>query len=345
MLALMKLKKGKGFVELREVEEPKIKDDEVLIQVMAAGICGTDIHIYHDEHPYWPPLILGHEFSGKITQVGEAVEGWKKGDRVVAEPHTQTCGVCQYCRSGRLQFCPQKRGVGWGQDGAFASFVKIPGRLLHRIPDNVSFEEAALAEPMAIAVTGVLERTRVEPEDLVVVLGPGPVGLLSAVIAKAEGAAKVIVSGTAMDVPLRLKAARKLGIDYIVNVDEEDLSEKVRSLTGGWGADLVVEASGSEKAINQALEIVKRDGRVSVIGIVGRKNINMEWDRAVFKAIRIIFSFSSSPTSWERGLSLMATGKVKISPLISHKFPLADWEKAFGLCEEKKTIKALLIPS
>jgi len=169
MLALVKTQKGEGFLELQDVPEPTINDDEVLIEIKAAGICGTDVHVKHDTFPYWPPVILGHEFSGEIVQVGANVSGWSEGDRVVGEPHTLACGECYLCRRGHVQNCAEKRSPGWGIDGAFTKYLKYPPKLLHRIPDSMTFEQAAIVEPAANAVTDIIERKAIEAGDFVVV--------------------------------------------------------------------------------------------------------------------------------------------------------------------------------
>ncbi|HDY74036.1 MAG TPA: hypothetical protein ENH51_02855 [Euryarchaeota archaeon] len=344
MLALVKTQKGKGHLELKEVETPKIVADEVLIEVKAAGVCGTDIHVKNDEFPYWPPVILGHEFSGKIVEIGSNVESYEVGDRVVAEPHTLACGKCYLCRTGNIQICSSKRSIGWGIDGAFTEYIKMPEKLLHKIPDKVSYENAALVEPTANVVHDVLERSRVEPEDFVVVLGPGPIGLLSAMAAKAEGAKEVVIIGTADDESLRLKAAKDVGIDHVINLEVEDPVKKVLELTEDIGADLVVEASGAEPAINMAVDIVRKKGRITVIGLSGKKKIRFPWDAAIFKACDLFFNFSTSYTSWERAISLIAQNKINVETLITHREPLANWEKAFSAVENRRAIKALLIP-
>jgi L-iditol 2-dehydrogenase len=344
MLALVKTAKGVGNLELREVPEPTIAPDEVLIEVKAAGVCGTDIHVKHDEFPYWPPVILGHEFAGEICQVGAEVEGWSVGDRVVGEPHTKACGVCWLCRQGHIQICPHKRSPGWGIDGAFARYLKYPPKLLHRIPDHVSFDEAAVVEPTANVVHDVLERARVEAEDFVVVLGPGPIGLLAAQCARAEGAREVMIVGAPRDEELRLKAARELGFEHVVNIGEADAVERCLQLTDARGADLVIEASGAAPAINDAVKIVRKKGRVCAIGMTGKAEIPFAWDAAIFKACDIYFNLSTSYTSWDRAISLIASGKVSAKAVISHREPLANWERVFDDIESMRALKAILIP-
>ncbi len=344
MKAIVKWKKGDGFVELREVAKPVIDNESVIIKVKAAGICGTDIHILHDEFKCSFPVIMGHEFSGEIVEVGEKVKGWKVGERVVSEPHTGACRVCRLCRAGNLQICPEKRAVGSGQDGAFAGFIKVPPWLLHRIPEEVSFEEAALAEPTAVCVYGILERTGIETGDFVAILGPGPIGLLAAQVVKNAGASFVLISGRSRDTNIRLKVADELGIDYILNTDKEDLISKVSQLTNGTGADVAIEASGSPIAISQAFQIIRRGGRISAVGITRKEKVEVPWNIGVMKGIQIALPFGSGYTSWEKALGLIASKKINVARLITQRFPLKNWSEAFNLLEKAQAIKALLIP-
>jgi len=344
MKAIVKYKKGNGFVELREVVEPTVDSESVLIEVKAAGICGTDIHILHDEFKYSPPVTMGHEFSGNIVETGEKVKGWKAGERVVSEPHTGACRVCRLCRTGNPQICPKKRPIGSGIDGAFAKFIKVPSWLLHRIPEEVSFEEATLAEPTAICVHCILEKTGIETGDFVVILGPGPIGLLTAQVVKNAGASSVLISGTSRDTNVRLKAAGELDIDYILNADEEDPVSKVRKLTNGEGADVVVEASGSPVAINQAFQMIRRGGRISALGMTEKERVEVPWNVGIMKGIKIVLPFSSGYASWEKALHLIASKKINVNSLITQRFPLKDWSKAFSLIEKGQAVKVLLIP-
>ncbi|MCX6577673.1 MAG: alcohol dehydrogenase catalytic domain-containing protein, partial [Candidatus Aminicenantes bacterium] len=282
MSALVKTAKGKGLIELKEVPIPEIAAHEVLIEVKAAGICGTDLHIYHDEFPYWPPVILGHEFAGVIARVGKDVLGWKPGDRVVGEPHTMACGKCWLCLTGNRQLCPSKRSPGWGIDGCFARYMRYPEPvLLHRIPDELTFEEAALVEPAANVVHDVLERGQVEPADAVAVIGPGPIGLIAAMAAKAASASKVFLLGTNADEEFRLSAARAMpAVDFVWNIQKEDVVSRIMDLTAGRGADLVIEASGAEAGIGLGLELVRKMGRLSAIGLTAKDRIQFPYDAA-----------------------------------------------------------------
>ncbi len=344
MRALVKKAKGKGLIELAQVPIPKVELDTVLVRVKAAGICGSDLKILYDEHPYYPPVVLGHEFSGEIVDKGKGVKGWSIGDRVVAEVHGNVCGRCRFCLSGKRHLCPDKRALGWGIDGGFAEYVKVPAWLLHKIPGSLSFEEAALSEPMAIVVHGMLERARIEPEDVVVILGCGPLGLLALQAAKASGAAYVMITGTNQDEKVRLNVAAQLGADDTVNVDTTNPVAILMETTKGRAADLVVDLSGSPSAIRQGLDMVRTDGRFLAIGIPSVQEVSLPWKDLIFRAPHAIFHFSSCYTSWERALSLFATGKVKVMPLISHVLDLNQWRKGMKMTETREAIKVVLTP-
>ncbi len=344
MKAVVKYGKGKGLVEMREVPEPKMMDDEVLVEVKAVSVCGSDLHIYHDNHPYWPPMILGHEFSGVIADVGKEVNDWRVGDRVVTETRTGSCGVCYICQSGFPQACEKKRPFGIGINGAFTKYVAGPARLLHRLPDSISFEAGALIEPIAVCVTSILERSQLQAGESVAITGPGPIGLISLAIAKAAGAKMVGVTGRSADEGVRFEKAKELGADFIINVDGEDPVQKVLKLTNSLGVDVLVETSGGGKAIYQAFEMVRRFGRICAIGISGKDEVSIPYDRAIFKAVRYDFCFSSSWTAWEKAIGLIAKGLIRAEKLITHRFSLDKWEEAFHLLENLQAAKVILIP-
>jgi L-iditol 2-dehydrogenase len=345
MKALVKTQKGKGFLELREVAEPgAVSAGFVKIKIAACGICGTDLHVKHDEFPYWPPVILGHEFSGTVVEVGPECVSAKVGDRVVAEPHNKSCGVCYMCRTGHVQICPSKRSPGWGVDGGMTSFINYPEKLLHRIPDHMTFEQAALVEPTANAVTDVIERAGITAGDFAVVIGPGAIGLLCAMVARAAGAREVVVTGTPGDEKLRLAKARELGFKTI-NIAEQDPAAVIAEMTGGLGADMVIECSGSPRAIPGMVDLVRKRGKICVIGLTGGKNVEVPWDKFAFKVCDVIFNLSTSYTSWDRAIALIANGLVPAEKLITHKAPLEEWDSLFTACERLEAIKGLLIPT
>ncbi len=343
MKALVKTQKGVGHIEVRDVPEPSPKPGEVKIKVAACGICGSDIHVRHDTFPYWPPVILGHEFTGSIVELGPDCRRFKVGDRVVAEPHTRACGQCYLCRTGNIQICPEKRSPGWGIDGGMAECICYPERLLHRIPDGMSWDQAAIVEPTANIVTDLLERTGVMPGDFVVVQGPGPIGLLAAIVARAAGAREVALVGTPGDVELRLKKAAELGFTRLVNVGTTNAAEAILDWTGGIGADIVVECSGAPKAIAGSVDLVRKKGKICVIGLTGGRNVEIAWDKFAFKVVDVIFNLSTSYTSWDRSIHLIAGG-MPAEKVITHRGPIEAWESLFDAVEQLKALKALVVP-
>ncbi len=344
MKAVVKYGKGKGMIEMREVPEPKIRADEVLIEVKAVSVCGSDLHIFHDSHPYWPPVILGHEFSGILAQLGEGVKGWKVGDRVVSETRTGACGECYTCQSGFPQLCEHKRAYGIGINGAYAKYVAGPAKLLHRLPNNIPFEVAAMIEPIAVCVTSILERCGLQAGESVAITGPGPIGLISVAVAKAAGARSILVTGRSSDEGIRFEKARELGADYTVNVDKAEPIGRVLETTDGLGVDVLIETSGGPEAIRQAFEMVRRLGRICAIGISGKQEVPIPYDRGIFKALGYDFCFSSSWTAWERAIGLISKGLLPAEKLITHKLPLEKWEEAFHLLESLQAAKVILVP-
>lgn len=344
MMGLVKTSKGMGKMELREVPIPKIKPDEVLLEIKAAGICGTDVHIKHDQFPYWPPVIMGHEFSGEIIDVGVQVTDFNIGQRIVGEPHTKACGRCELCRTGNIQICASKRSPGWGIDGAFARYLAMPQHLLHHIPDELSDQAGALVEPVANVVQDVLERISILPNDTVIVIGPGPIGLIALMCARAVSVRQLIIIGTSADLDIRLPVAEKIGVDAIILADKEDVKSKVDQLTGGRGVDVVIEASGSPQAISIAPYLVCKLGTISQIGLTGKNEVPFPWDIAAKKACKIVFNMSTAFTCWDRAIGMLASGSINPELIISDTFPLTEWKKAFNKLESMQSIKVLLIP-
>jgi L-iditol 2-dehydrogenase len=344
MKALVKTEKGKGFIEYKEMPEPKPGAGEVLIEVKAAGVCGTDIHVKHDRFPYWPPVILGHEFSGDIVELGPDCKYYKVGDRVVGEPHTKHCGVCHLCRTGNVQICPEKRSPGWGIDGCMAKYLVMPEQLLHRIPDSMDYDTAAVVEPTANTVHDIIERAGIVPGDFVVVLGPGPIGLLAGLTAKASGARHVVMVGAPADVGLRLNKAKELKFETVLNVAEDNVLDIVMELTNGVGADIVIECSGAPPAIASAVDLIRKKGKICAIGLTGGRNVDFPWEKAAFKVADIHFCLSTSYTSWNRAIDLIDSGLLPAQEVITHRMPLSEWEKAFEEIEAQRALKVILYP-
>ena len=343
MLALVKTAKGEGNMSLCDRPVPAYGDDEVLIKVAYGGVCGTDIHIIHDQFAYYPPVILGHEFSGEVVSVGSKVTGFNAGDRVVGEPHNKACGKCYLCRNGHIQNCGEKRSIGWGIDGCFTTYVVMPEKLLHKIPDSLSLKEAAMAEPTAIVAHQFLERARVTPGDNVVIMGVGPIALLAAQMARVAGAGKIILCGCTGDINYRLKIADELGCyDRFINVETEDATAIIREETI-IGADVVVEASGAGSAIRSSIKVLKKRGLLCAIGMTSRETVDIPWNEAMMKVLDVQFNMSSSYNGWNIALSLLGSGRVRVEPMISVR-PLTEWEDAVADLESGMAMKMLLTP-
>jgi len=343
MKAVVKYAHGKGNVEIRDVPEPIPGPDEVMIEVKAAGICGSDLHIFDEDIklPIRPPVIMGHEFSGVIAEVGSSVTKWKPGDRVTSETSAHVCGECLPCRTGNYNVCAEKRLIGYWFNGAFTKYCVVPSRLVHRLPDNVSFFAGALCEPLACCVNGVIEKTQIQPGSLVVIAGPGPIGLLSLQIAKSQGAS-IVLCGTSRD-EKRLKLGEELGADLTINVEKEEPWRVISKMTGGAGADVFIDCSGSPNAIRMGFNLVRRGGQYTQIGLTGR-SFSLDFDLVAYKELIVRGSLGQRWTSWKIGLKMLSKGLVKAEPLISDVLPLSQWEIGFQKVRMKEGIKVLLKP-
>ena len=341
MPALVKQGVGLENVVLRDWPKPVPGADEILVRVQAAAVCASDIHLWRDEFPCAPPVVLGHEFCGLVEEVGANVATVRRGDRIVAENNPCACGRCRACLSGFPNVCPSKRAIGFKSDGCFADYVKLPAGLVHKAPAGLSPAAAALSEPLAVAVHAVEDRCGIAPGDTVVVLGPGAIGLLCAQVARAEGAAHVIVAGTDRDEPQRLACALHLGFETC-NVLHENLEERVKQLTDGLGADVVVEAAGAAPAIESAIRLIRRAGRLVVLGLTGKPQVTVDWDQMVSKGLRVDFSFSSRPRNWTKALEYLAAGTVVTLPLVTVRVPLEDWRQAFDGMARQETIRTVI---
>lgn len=340
MKALVKTQKGVNFIEYKEIPEPKPGFGEVKVNVKACGICGTDIHIWKDEFQNIPPVVMGHEFSGVIVELGEGVTGLNVGQKVVSEVMYQVCGKCQNCKTGYYNLCLTRKGLGWAVNGAFAPFTVVETQYIHPMPENITFEEAALSEPLAISAYAVSEITGVKSGEIVLVSGPGPIGLLVMQCALAEGAF-VIMTGTDAD-EWRLKVAKELGAHRIVNVQQEDLGKVIRGYNE-IGADIVFECSGAASAVKSGIEVIRKGGKFTQVGLFGR-TIEINMDLIVTKELRLSGVFSSNWRGWHRGLRLVRQNKILLKPVISHVLPVSEWAKAFELIESKQSLKVVLTP-
>lgn len=339
-------------IEVVDMPIPEIGEDEVLVKVQASGICGSDVHVYEWKGGYdwlapYLPVVLGHEFSGIVVGAGKRVRKVKEGDRVLARTSvTGSCGNCSYCASGRRHFCEVHREnlTGWKKNGGFAEYYKAKENGVILLPDEVSFEEGALAEPVSIGGCAV-DDANLTIGDSCLIIGPGTIGLLTLVMAKNAGAGMCIVCGTQKDAA-RLRKAVELGADKVLCTDETDLQDMVMELTGGQGVDVVFEASGAAAVIQDGVECAKKaTGRIILEGIYSRE-VSLELSNAIVRSARTIKGTYSGRVAWERTLSWLAyhrEGAAQCAKIITHRTNIKDAEAAFERCVKKENIKEMFI--
>lgn len=340
MKALYKIHAGDGGVQMKDTPVPEIRNDEVLVKVAFAGICGTDMHVMRDEYDANLPVIMGHEFSGTVERAG-ATSDLQPGERVVAMTPGYTCGKCRYCLSGRLLQCKDRKSIGSGMDGCMAEYVVVKADRTYRIPENVSFEEAALTEPIGCCVRSVIETSRISAGDYVYVSGPGTIGQLVAQLAKLSGT-NVTVGGTSQDAD-RLALAKRLGADQVIDVMQEDVFAAAQKITGGEMFDLVFECAGAAPSANTCLKLLRKCGQYVQVGLFG-KTIPFDMDHALINEKHIVNSFAAERTSFVTALRLLQEKKLKLDDLISAVYPLEEWEDAFNAAFGKVGYKILLRP-
>lgn len=342
MKALVKYDFGTGNVKVMEVEKPRISPDEVLLKVMGAGICGTDLHILNDNsYPIKPPVTLGHEVSGIIEELGENVNGWKKGDKAVSETYYYTCGDCFFCKTGNINLCEKKLSIGSGVDGAMAEYVKVPARNLHRFPETLSFEEACMTEPLVCCVQAVFQHSKLSPNDYVVLMGPGTIGLLTLQVIKLFGC-KVAVLGTRKDEE-RLQMALELGADRVMYVEDDDIVEQVKGYCRGIGADMVFECSGAVPAIQLAMDLMRKGAHYTQVGIPSRE-APVDMGKLVLREYTITGTYATRPVWWDKTIELLNDGKIKLKPLLSTVYSLNEWEKGFTEALNGDGFKHIIVP-
>jgi len=344
MIGLVNYAKEPGSVELREIPVPQIGEDDVLLRVEAVGICGSDLHQYHGTHGWRVnyPVVLGHEFAGRVEAVGGRVSGFDRGDRVVSETAAVLPRDSPLIRQGLYNLEPGRLGFGYGVDGAMASLVKVPARCLHHVPSVLTAERAALTEPCCVAYNAVCVNSRVRPGQSVAVIGPGPIGLLCAAMAKLSGAGHLLVVGMPVDAK-RLDIAVQMGADTVLGAHGEDVTAWVKSFGDGYGMDLVIDAAGVSASLKLALDIVRPAGQITKVGW-GPQPFGFSLDPLVQKAVTLQGSFSHNWPVWEEVLSLLATGKINLEPLLNQVSPLSQWREAFEAMHAGEIVKGVLKP-
>jgi L-iditol 2-dehydrogenase len=331
MRALVKRSAGRGGLELSDVPEPELRAGAVRVRPAAVGICGTDRLALEGAYDYPTPLILGHEVAGVVTELGDGVdpEEVAVGDRVTLETDAYVCGRCPYCRGELYNNCPYRKAIGTTADGGLADSLVIRAPAVHRLPERVSLVAGALVEPLAIAVHAALERSAPGVGDLVVVVGPGAIGLLVAQVARSAGA-HVLLVGRRRHAD-RLALARRLGVDRAVDSESEDLAAAIAELSGGLGADLVYECSGAASVVADAPALVRKGGRLVLVAWFGDTRPPLDVHEVIERELDVAGSRGKRPSSYRRSLALLADGRVDVESVVTHRLPLERWEHGFSL--------------
>ncbi len=338
MKALVKSQAERG-IWLEDVAEPTVGHNDVLIKVGHTAICGTDIHIYQWDD--WAkkavpvPLVVGHEFSGRVVAVGSEVRGFREGDRVSAEGHI-TCGVCRNCRAGRRHLCINTKGVGVNHPGAFAEFISVPAFNVFKLPDAITDEMASVLDPLGNATHTALSFDLVG-ED-VLITGAGPIGIMAVAVARYAGARHVVITDIN---DYRLDLARKMGASRAINVKSESLDDTMKQLGMEEGFDVGMEMSGNAAAFNDMLRTMHHGGSVAILGIPP-SGTEIDWNQVIFKGLVLkgIYGREMFET-WYKMSSMLQSG-LNIAPVITHHFAADDFQPAFDLMESGQSGKIIL---
>jgi threonine dehydrogenase-like Zn-dependent dehydrogenase len=351
MKAVVKYGYGKHETEVREVPIPIIGDDDVLMEVKAAGVCGSDISFDEGGHENLlrPPVILGHEFAGVVAAAGKNVMAWREGDRVVSDNTGHVCGVCHACSVANFLVCPSRLGLGYGMDGGFARYVRIPGDALKifpgslmRIPDSISFEEAAILDPACNAYMAVVQESSFLPGEIGAVFGVGALGQFAIQMLRASGASRIIAVGLSDDEE-RFPLAMHNGAVDIIRADKEDVLALVAELTDGEGVALTVDCAGAPSVVSQAIDICRAGGEIVKIGY-NEKPLGFSLDKLLDKAVSIKGHYGYNRVSWANVMNLIVAGQVDMKSMISHRMPISEFRNAFSLVKQRKAIKIILTP-
>lgn len=321
---------GVGTLKLKDVPVPRPKDNEVLIKVEICGICGTDIKLHKGDYTANVPVILGHEFSGEIAEVGKSVRDLKIGDRVVVDPN-EPCGKCYWCKSGRPTFCENMPAYGVLSDGAFAEYIVVGEKGTYKIPDALSYEVASFCEPVSCAIH-CIDRAMIKSGETVAIIGGGAMGQILLQLAKNAGASKLMMITRSQ---WKLDLAKSLGASHLIRAQEESVTERVMDITNGLGSDVVIEAVGSPKTVEQTFSLAKKSGKVVIFGFSPEK------EKATFipfnllsKELSILGSWVN-PYTFSRAIDILTSHQIDLNPIISKKLNLDDIMEGFKLMMEK----------
>lgn len=351
MKALARYGDSFGGYRLIDVPEPVCGDDDLLVEIKAAAICGADMkHFKVDNGSDRFNSIRGHEFAGQIVKIGKNVKDWRVGQRIVSDNSAYVCGICPACESGDFLCCEHKVNLGldnnsWG--GGFSKYCLIPGEILkiHRhaiweIPDHIEYEEAAVLDPICNAYKAIAQQSHFLPGQDVVVFGSGPLGLFSVQIARIMGAVNIVLVGLDDDTKIRFSIAKKLGATHCINASVENVVEKCVEICGRDNLGLVVECSGANLALKQAIEMLRPNGEVVRVGM-GYKPLDFSINDITAWNKSIIGHMAYDTTSWRNAIRLLSSGQIQVKPMITHRLGLSQWEKGFEAMASKEAIKVI----
>jgi len=341
-----------GKIVVRRIPIPSIEENEVLVRVARCGVCMTDVHMYKGSFPVKMPVILGHEFSGTIEKVGEKVTSYanltgripiKIGDRVSAIPIIN-CGLCPACLKGKGNLCESAQSIGGAgeivNNGAFAQYIKLPARVLYKLPDNLSYTIGAFIEVTACCLHGI-DLSRIKEGDSVLLIGAGMVGLLLLELVKLQGPSQIIVSEGISE---RRKLAEARGADFVIDPMRTDPVNEAKEITSGQGADVVIEAVGSPQTTEQAIQIAKKGGIVNIFGVAETKAFSQIKPFDIyFRELTVVGTYAVTLDTFNRAAKLLASGRLGIDYLLTEELPLYELKKAIEMMKKKKGLKKQIV--
>jgi L-iditol 2-dehydrogenase len=340
---------GENDLRIEEVPIPEIGPGELLIHILSASICGTDIRIIHGNHRMYPPgtvRIPGHEVVGKIIKVGEGLDSFIVGERVFIAPNTG-CGHCEQCVSGNNNLCSKYEALGVTMDGGFAEYMRVPANSVQQgnvivLDDTVDSAVAALMEPFACVLRGQ-NAVHIKPGEVVLIIGAGPIGVMHTKLAKLRGASRVIVSETVVERAVQVK---RMGADRVVNPVEEDLNAIIAEETKGRGADVIIVAAPAHAAQESALQLAAVGGRINLFGGLpkDRPFINFDSNLVHYKELIVTATTACSTHDCWQAAQIVNSGLIDLTDLVSQRFPLKDAAIAFAAAEDRKSLKIILEP-
>lgn len=326
-------------LRVEDRDRPPLGEEDILVRVHTCGVCGTDSHIYEGGFLVQFPVVPGHELAGEVVEVGREVRHLAAGDRVTIDPNI-VCGVCPYCRAGKINLCDNLRAVGVRMDGGFAGYCRAPAKQAYKLPDHLSLAAGAYAEPLACCLHGI-DRARLEPGESVLVIGGGSIGLAMLQLALSGGASQVILSEP---VDSRRELAAQLGASTVLDPRREDVTAETRDRTGG-GADLVIECAGSPRTAEQAVACARKGGRVLFFGVAPEEAAAQLRPYDIFiRELTILGSFVN-PFTHQRAVEALAQGRVTPEAFITHRYPVAELGEALRMSRSSDAVKVVVQPT